>query len=425
MKRTLRITVFTIITLCAILFTTSCALLFPSSTDTSDLMTKDEVNKLIAGLEQNVTVNGGDSYNVTINSTESKNLLAASKALLSAVSITCTFKVTVNTIFGTPTTQEVQTAGAGVIYQLDKENGDAYIITNYHVVYYNGANTDDDICDNIKVYLYGQEYEQYAIYADYIGGSQNYDIAVLRVKGSNVLRESNAVAAEFSDSNDVCVLDTAIAIGNPAAIGISATVGSINVDSENLTMTSIDGKGRVTLRVMRIDTAINGGNSGGGLFNDTGKLIGIVNAKISDSSIDNIGYAIPSNVAKNVADNIIYYDKQNPDNDCVYRILIGVSVGIASARTEYDTATGKVHKIEDVKIESVTVGGVSDGKLVAGDIVRSVVIDGVTYEIVRTFNVIDVMLNARATSSVIFNVERNGEMISVNFDLSGVTPSEY
>ena len=425
MKRTLRITVFTIITVCAILFTTSCALFFPSSTDTSDLMTKDEVNKLIAGLEQNVTVNGGDSYNVTINSTDSKNLLAASKALLSAVSITCTFKVTVNTIFGTPTTQEVQTAGAGVIYQLDKENGDAYIITNYHVVYYSGANTEDDICDNIKVYLYGQEYEQYAIYADYIGGSQNYDIAVLRVKGSNVLRESNAVAAEFSDSNDVCVLDTAIAIGNPAAIGISATVGSINVDSENLTMTSIDGKGRVTLRVMRIDTAINGGNSGGGLFNDTGKLIGIVNAKISDSSIDNIGYAIPSNVAKNVADNIIYYDKQNPDNDCVYRILIGVSVGIASARTEYDTETGKVHKIEDVKIESVTVGGVSDGKLVAGDIVRSVVIDGITYEIVRTFNVIDVMLNARATSTVTFNVERNGEMISVNFDLSGVTPSEY
>ena len=425
MKRTLRITVFTIITVCAILFTTSCALFFPSSTDTSDLMTKDEVNKLIAGLEQNVTVNGGDSYNVTINSTDSKNLLAASKALLSAVSITCTFQVTVNTIFGTPTPQEVQTAGAGVIYQLDKENGDAYIITNYHVVYYSGANTEDDICDNIKVYLYGQEYEQYAIYADYIGGSQNYDIAVLRVKGSNVLRESNAVAAEFSDSNDVCVLDTAIAIGNPAAIGISATVGSINVDSENLTMTSIDGKGRVTLRVMRIDTAINGGNSGGGLFNDTGKLIGIVNAKISDSSIDNIGYAIPSNVAKNVADNIIYYDKQNPDNDCVYRILIGVSVGIASARTEYDTETGKVHKIEDVKIESVTVGGVSDGKLVAGDIVRSVVIDGITYEIVRTFNVIDVMLNARATSTVTFNVERNGEMISVNFDLSGVTPSEY
>ena len=99
MKRTLRITVFTIITVCAILFTTSCALLFPSSTDTSDLMTKDEVNKLIAGIEQNVTVSGGNSYNVTINSTESKNLLAASKALLSAVSITCTFKVTVNTIF--------------------------------------------------------------------------------------------------------------------------------------------------------------------------------------------------------------------------------------------------------------------------------------------------------------------------------------
>jgi serine protease Do len=388
-------------------------------------MTKDEVNKLISGIDQNVTVNGGNNYNVTINSTESKNLLAASKALLSAVSINCTFNVTVNTIFGTPTTQEKQTAGAGVIYQLNKDKGDAYIITNYHVVYLNGANTKDSISDNIKVYLYGQEYEQYAIYADYIGGSQNYDIAVLKVKNSNVLKASNAVAAEFADSNDVCVLDTAIAIGNPAAIGISATVGSINVDSENLTMTSIDGTGRVTLRVMRIDTAINGGNSGGGLFNDTGKLIGIVNAKISDSSIDNIGYAIPSNVAKNVADNIIYYDSQDPENDCVYRILIGVTVGIASARTEYDTETGKVHKIEDVKIESVTVGGISDGKLAAGDIVRSVVIDGVTYDIVRTFNVIDVMLNARVTSAVTFNVERNGKTVSVDFDLSGAVPVEY
>jgi S1-C subfamily serine protease len=167
-------------------------------------MTKDEVNKLIAGLEQNVTVNGGNDYNITINSTESKNLLAASKALLSAVSITCTFKITVSTIFGNTGVQEKQTAGAGVIYRLDKESGDAYIITNYHVVYLNGANTEDSISDDIKVYLYGQEYEQYAIYADYIGGSKNYDIAVLKVKGSNVLRESNAVAAEFADSNDVC-----------------------------------------------------------------------------------------------------------------------------------------------------------------------------------------------------------------------------
>ena len=426
MKRTFRCAAIAMLTLCAILFTSSCAIISGSNSqgDTEEYMTKDEVNRLIAGIQQNVTVEGGDSYNVTINSDGSKNLLAASKALLSAVSISCTFKVTTSGYFGVSTSKK-ETAGSGVIYKLDKNTGDAYVITNYHVVYYKGADTEDDICDDIKLYLYGQEYDQYAIYAEYIGGSKNYDIAVLKVKGSDVLKASNAVAVELADSDDVCVLDTAIAIGNPAAIGISATVGSVNVDSEDLTMTSIDGTGRTTLRVMRIDAAVNGGNSGGCLFNDDGKLIGIVNAKITDSSIDNIGYAIPSNVARNVAENIIYYDKENPDNDCVYRILIGVSVGIAAARTEYDTETGKVHKIEEVKVESVSLGSLSEGKIQVGDIIESVTIDGVEYKIQRTHNVIDVMLNARANSSVSLKIKRGTETITVSFDLTNASLTAY
>ena len=63
----------------------------------------------------------------------------------------------------------------------------------------------------------------------------------------------------------------------------------------------------LSLRVMRTDAAVNSGNSGGGLFDDSGRLIGIVNAKSSNTSDDNIGYAIPSNVATAIADNAIYY----------------------------------------------------------------------------------------------------------------------
>ena len=158
---------------------------------------------------------------------------------------------------------------------------------------------------------------------------------------------------------------------------------------------------------------------------DKGEVIGIVNAKMSDSSIDNIGYAIPSNVAKYVAENIIYYDGIDSVNDSVYRILIGVNVAIHSAGTVYDLETGKVLKVEEVMVENVVAGGASVGKLQSGDIIKSVEIDGVTYEIVRTFNVIDVMLSARSNSTVIFNVLRDGKDVAVEIDVSGVTPVEY
>jgi serine protease Do len=138
------------------------------------------------------------------------------------------------------------------------------------------------------------EKEKYAIPAEYVGGSMLYDIAVLKVRANDILRKSNAIEATFADSDDVTILETAIAIGNPEASGISATVGHINVDSEYVTMTLADDSTLADMRLMRIDTAVNGGNSGGGLFNERGEVIGIVNAKIVSSTIDNIGYAIPS-----------------------------------------------------------------------------------------------------------------------------------
>ncbi len=418
-----------LLTSCSIMDMSS-ALGSGSSNEENKYMTAEDVEKMIDGISQNVTVEGGDNYQINIESQANGNLLAASKALLSVVSITCKFKVTVSygtSIFGSSQTYttEKTAAGSGVIYTLDNAKGDAYIITNYHVVYYTGANTKDGISDDIKVYLYGQEYEDYEIPAEYIGGSKNYDIAVLKVTGSNILRESNAMAAEFADSNETSVLDTAIAIGNPEAGGISATVGSVNVDSENITMTGIDGTGTVTLRVLRIDAAVNGGNSGGGLFNDKGKVIGIVNAKMSDSTIDNIGYAIPSNLAKYVADNIIYYDNLDSANDSVYRVLLGVSVGISKAYTEYDTETGKIHKKEDVKIVSVEKGSLAEGKLNIDDIVKSVTVDGVNYEVVRTFNLVDIMLTARQSSTVILHVLRDGALVDVSIDMSGVSLTEY
>ena len=366
----------------------SCILL-----ETDGILGSSGGNSSLAG-DTTINVNGGPTYeNINITSDSDKNLLSASKAVLSAVSV-----------------RTSTSAGSGVIYKLDKEKGEAFIITNYHVV---AQNNESGISSEIKVYLYGMEATKYAIDATYVGGSLNYDIALLHVKDSTVLIESCARAADIADSDDVSILDTAIAVGNPEGKGISVTVGCVNVDSENIVV-SMQGRS-VQLRVMRTDAAVNSGNSGGGLFNDNGELIGVVNAKSGNSSTDNIGYAIPSNVAVAIADNIKYYCYDTPDSNKknVYRCMMGVTVSASDLSTSYDTETGKIHKFERVVISEVSNTGAAYGKLQAGDAILAITINGEKHEVTRTHHLIDTMLNARVGNRVVIHVSRGGANVDV------------
>lgn len=355
-----------------------------------------------------INVEGGPNYEkIEINSNSDKNLLAASRALLSAVSVRSVFTNSKGELDGS--------AGAGIIYKLDKNKGDAYVITNYHVVYDVDVTAKDHIIPDIKLYLYGMEYMaegdvSYAIPATFVGGSMQYDIAVLKVTASTVLMESSAMAATIADSDEVSILETAIAIGNPGNGGLSATVGCINVDSENIDVQfeTSSGKKSVSLRVMRTDAAVNSGNSGGGLFNDKGELIGIVNAKDANMTVDNIGYAIPSNVAKAIADNAIHYN-----DGTVKRCLLGITVGSAKYWTEYDTETGKIHRFEKVVIREISKTSALNGELLEGDFINSITVDGVTHKVTRIHHVVDAMLYARVGSTVVTNVTRDG----VNMDI--------
>ena len=373
------------------------------------------------------TINIGevkDYGDITINSSEGQSLLAAGKALLSSVSILAGFQTTV-TSSGWPTggqqstqTKDYSSMGSGVIYKLDKQKGDAYIITNYHVVYDANSNTKNKISNNISLYLYGQEFADYAIPATYLGGSMTYDIAVLKVEGSAVLMKSAAIAATFADSNTVSVLETAIAIGNPEGGGISATVGCINVDSEYIKMTGADEKTGIELRVMRTDAAVNEGNSGGGLFNANGEVIGIVNAKRSDTSVDNIGYAIPSNIAKYAADNIIDLC-DGVSRTKVKKCRLGITVATDDAYSVFDTETGKVHKVEVIKVNEVMSDSHAKDALKAGDVISSVVIGGVEYKVTRLFHVTDSLFNARVGDKIIFKITRDGNSIETELAVTG------
>ncbi len=347
---------------------------------------------------------------------------ASNSGLMSAVSIYSFFKQTVTSggWWGRPSTTntyEYNSAGSGVIYQLNKDDGSAYIITNYHVVYDVDSDTENGISDDIRLFIYGKEMDKYAISAVYVGGSMTYDIAVLRVEANDILKNAPVKAVEWIDSDNINAGEYAIAVGNPEALGLSATLGVVSVPSEYITMTTTDGKSEASLRVMRIDTAVNGGNSGGGLYDGDGKLIGIVNAKIQSSDVENIGYAIPTNVAITIADNIIFYCDGN-DSENVQRPMLGVTVETAESGAVMDPETGLLKIAETVRIASVNDDSIANGKLLPGDVIKSVTLRGNTKEITRRHTVIDLLLSARVNDEVSLEVERDGKTVTVTVTIT-------
>lgn len=338
---------------------------------------------------------------------------AITKALRSSVSILAEFTET-TTVNGLPIDTDTSASqGSGVIYQLDKSTGDAYIITNYHVVF--DKDSDTKISDDISVFLYGQNYLGYEISAEYIGGSLHYDIAVLRIEDSQALRDADVTAATFSDSNDIILGEEAIAIGNALGEGISSTVGVVSVISENLEMKGADEETDVTFRTIRVDTPINKGNSGGGLFNSSGNIIGIVNAKAVSNEVDNVGYAIPANIAKAVADNLIYNNEQN-GTLTLKKPLLGVYITASSIDLVYDAESDTVSTIQTVIIESTDETGIAHGVLLANDQINSFIVrranadgaytDDAECTVTQSYHVVDKVLTTKPGDIMVFNITR-------------------
>jgi len=185
----------------------------------------------------------------------------------SVVSINVTGSAGTN-FFGQP----VQTASAGSGFVLTR---DGYIVTNYHVV---------ENADTVKVTMYGgDEYE-----AKYVGGDEDYDIAVIKVDGTDLR------PVTLGDSDGLHVGDHVLAIGNPLGELTFSMSGGM-VSSVNRAI-NVNG---TPFNMIQTDASINSGNSGGPLFNEYGEVVGIVSAKYSSSgsgaSVEGLGFAIPIN----------------------------------------------------------------------------------------------------------------------------------
>ena len=300
----------------------------------------------------------------------------AAKAAPSVVEIVTEVQSTSYGMFGGTTTGEA--AGSGVII-----SSDGYIITNNHVI---------EDATSIKVTTYdGTEYT-----ATLVGTDTKTDIAVLKINATGL------TAATIGDSSKIAVGDTAVVIGNPlGTLGGTVTDGIISATSRELVLNN------ESMELIQTNATINSGNSGGGMFDGNGNLIGIVNAKDSGTTssgtvIEGIGFAIPVNKAMDIAQQLMTSGKVTD------RATLGVYLQQVTQATQQYSA--------GLYITSVISGsGAEAAGLKAYD--KIVAADG---KDITSYSDLTAVLNKKAIGDTLqLTIERNNKSMNVTVTLTG------
>lgn len=221
---------------------------------------------------------------------------------------------------GSDLTDSPISSGSGIVF-----SEDGYIVTNSHVI-------GDSNQYPVKVVFTGQdENEEDQEYpAQIVGYDKRTDIAVLKIDAAGL------TPAEFADSDQLKVGDTVLSLGNPGVAGENftntLTKGMVSAVNRTVTMSSIN------MQYIQTDAAINPGSSGGALLNLYGQVVGINAAKITTTEIEGICFAIPTNIAKDVINDIV---KNGYVSD---RVRLGVTIrGLSSYEAEmYNVPHGLV-----------------------------------------------------------------------------------
>ena len=292
-----------------------------------------------SGSETGIQVSSRPVAEVTLQSVDGKTLMTDAEVYAATVNSVVSINVTGSSgtnFFG----QTVETASSGSGFILTK---DGYIVTNYHVV--KDANT-------VKVTLYnGDTYD-----AKYIGGDEDYDIAVIKIEATDLQ------AVTLGDSDKLNVGDHVLAIGNPLgeltfsmSEGIASSVNrAINVDGTPFNM-------------IQVTASINPGNSGGPLLNSYGEVVGIVSAKYSSyssESVEGLGFAIPINDVVAMIEDIM--TNGYVTNKPYLAVTAGTMTEQMAAQYRYDVTEG-------VFVYSVEEGGAAEkAGLQMGDVIIKV-----------------------------------------------------
>lgn len=189
-------------------------------------------------------------------------------------------------IFGQSGEQEAAASGSGVI--IGKNDSELLIVTNNHVV-------EDSTALSVQ-FVDGKSYD-----AEIKGTDSDVDLAVIAIPLSSISQDTlNSISfAKYGDSDSISVGDQVVAIGNALGYGQSVTTGIISAKDRDIST-----KGGTESGLLQTDAAINPGNSGGALLNMNGELIGINVAKYSDTTVEGMGYSIPSKKVKEIVEGL-------------------------------------------------------------------------------------------------------------------------
>lgn len=239
-------------------------------------------------------------------------------------------------------------SGSGVVYRVSGK--DAYIITNAHVV--EGSN-------NVQVVFTNGE----SVEATVLGSDSYSDIAVLKLTADFDLTAINCGDSSLLDRGE-----TVLAIGSPLGIEYAGTVTQGIVSGTDRTVSvdlNEDGQDDWDMSVIQTDAAINPGNSGGALVNMAGELVGITSMKLSDTSVEGMGFALPINdVVKNV--------EQIIESGKVARPQFGISGLSLSGYSSFQLRYYRINTdlTDGIYVASVSAGGpASQAGIIEGDII--------------------------------------------------------
>ena len=266
-------------------------------------------------------------------------------------------------------------AGSGVIY-----SEDGFILTNNHVI---------DGATSIKITMHNGDTHKAALVAT----DPQTDVAVLKINAKNL------DPVELGKSDSLSVGDLAVAIGNPlGTLAGTATDGIISGLEREIT---ISGK---SMTLLQISASVNPGNSGGGVFDAHGDLIGLVVAKSSGSDVEGLGFAIPVDTVKKVADSLI--EKGYVEGRPAAGITI-VDLTSASDAMQYGV------KVTGVYINEVTGSNAKKAGLKAGDLIYMINEKKVTGQdmLVREIQ------KHKVGDKVTFTIVRNEEMKDITVEL--------
>ncbi len=290
-------------------------------------------------------------------------------------------EVNMNTLFGG--SQTAKGAGSGVVI-----SADGTILTNHHVI---------DGAQSIKVTLPdGSQYD-----ATLVGSDEATDVAVLKINADGL------VPAVLADSDNIQVGDFIIAIGNPTGT-LSGTVTDGIVSALNR---EIDIQGS-SMNLLQMSAPVSPGNSGGGLFNANGELVGIVNAKSGGTGTEGLGFAIPINTAMSVAEELL------ANGYVTGRPVLGVAVAEVGSSDEAAMA-GVVQP--GIYVQNLTPGGGAEqAGLQVGD--RLVSFEG--SELTTQSDLVQALRAHSPGDAVKLTVERDGQQFEVSVTLQENTPSQ-